>query len=204
MDRKPGALPVILSKDFPIWEPVLEATSALDMAGIREYILDQLAGDLTSIPSSPEKLLRWGISSSHQSLILEMLRFFAYRRLPLSEEEVITLGEHAARVMFVRERVRTTFLSNPLVRFGRDISPHNMCSKRTECRKFIIEAIVQNMTGSPNEIPKDDASDIFQVTSNRVCAQCQPIKLEMARTLRKGDLDDILRESSEGHVPNRE
>jgi hypothetical protein len=154
--RKPGTLPVILSKDFSVWEPVLQATSALDMVDIQEYILDQLAADVTSLPSSPEGLLHWAIRCSHQALTVAILRFFAYRRLPLSPEEVITLGEHTARVMFVRERVRTKFLSSSS-RLVHDISPHNMCTKRTECRQIVIEAISHNMTCSlSNTLRKPD------------------------------------------------
>jgi hypothetical protein len=194
----------MISQDFSIWEPVLQAISALDMVGIQEYILDQLSADLTSVPSSSEKLLQWAVPCSHQVLTVESLRFFAYRHLPLSPEEVITPREHTAWVMFVRERVRTEFLSNSS-QLVHDISSHNMCPKRTECRKTIIEAILRNVTGSLGNIPKGNTSDIFKVTSKRLlCTYCHPIKLEMAHAIRKGELDAVIRESAEGHVPSHD
>ncbi|KAG8727876.1 hypothetical protein FRC11_012275, partial [Ceratobasidium sp. 423] len=201
---KPGTLPVILSKDFPTWEPVLEATSALDMAGIQEYILDQLACDTTDISSTPEKLLQWATRASHQGLKLEGLRIFAYRRLPLSPGEVITLGEHAAQAMFTRERIRTMLLSQPVTWLEDEIYPHNMCSRRPGCRTAILKAIIQNITIPPNNLPKGDVSDIFQVAPDGLCLRCQPIRVELARAVRKGKLDSIVRDSSTGHVPDHD
>ncbi|CAE7185919.1 unnamed protein product [Rhizoctonia solani] len=197
---KPGELPTVTSKDFATWEPVLEAASALDMLGIQEYILDQLARDTTNISSAPDKLLQWAMRFGHQGLILESLRIFAYRRLPLSPGEVIILGEHAARVLFTRERIRTTLLSQPVAWLEDEIYPHNMCSKRPSCRAAILKAVVQNLTISPNKLPKGDVSDIFQVAPDGLCARCQPIRVELARALRKGRLDRVVQESSRGHL----
>ncbi|KAH7332542.1 hypothetical protein B0J17DRAFT_151299 [Rhizoctonia solani] len=201
---KPGTLPIVLSKDFPTWEPILEAASALDMVGIQEYILDQLAGDITYISPVPDKLFQWATRASHQALMAESLRIFAYRRLPLSPEEVITLGEHAAQVMFARERVRTTILSQPTTWLEDEIHPHNMCSRRSRCRLVVLKAIIQNLTTSPNKLPKDDVSDILQVAPDGLCPRCQPIRVELARVLRRGKLDSIVRENSKGHVPDHD
>ncbi|KDN44967.1 hypothetical protein RSAG8_05140, partial [Rhizoctonia solani AG-8 WAC10335] len=220
--KKPGILPAVLSKDIPIREPVLEATSALDMLGIQECILDQLAGDMSNISPAPEKLLQWGTRFDHRGLMLEEkllqwgtrfdhrglmlegLRIFVYRRLPLSPGEVITLGEHASRVMFARERIRIMLLSQPLNWLEDEIYPHNMCSRRPGCRTAVLKAIIQNLTVSPNKLPKDDTSDIFQVASDGLCARCQPIRVEVARALKKGKLDGVVQESSQGHGPDHD
>ncbi|CAE6429888.1 unnamed protein product [Rhizoctonia solani] len=201
---KPGALPAISSKDLPIWEPVLETTSALDMLGIQQYILDQLASDTTNILPAPEKLLRWATRFDHEGLLLEGLRTFAYRRLPPSPGEVMALGEHGANVMFTRERLRTVLLSQPMTWLEDEICPHNMCSRRPTCRAAILKSIVQNLTISPNKLHKDDMSDIFQVAPDGLCGRCQPIRVELARALRKGKLDNVIQESSQGHAPDHD
>ncbi|KAJ1302369.1 hypothetical protein OPQ81_001182 [Rhizoctonia solani] len=131
--KKPGTLPAISHNDFPTWEPVLEAASALDMPNIQEYILNRLADNPTSIPheSGPLKMLHWAARTSHDGLMLEGFRTLAWRRLPILPSEMALLGNSlAARAMYVRERARTGLLSQQLSWLEEDINPHNLCSTR--------------------------------------------------------------------------
>ncbi|KDN44970.1 hypothetical protein RSAG8_05143, partial [Rhizoctonia solani AG-8 WAC10335] len=197
--KKPGALPKISHNDFITWEPVLEAASALDMIGIQEYILDQLADNPTSIPhpSGPLKMLHWAARTSHDGLMLEGLRTLAWRRLPILPSEIAVLGDTlAARAMYIRERARTGLLSQQLPWLEEDIHPHNLCSTRDVCRARIFKAITRNLILSPKELPSNDVSDIFQLSelsgSNGLCSRCQSIKSDIAGTIKRGKLDQRL------------
>ncbi|KDN44968.1 hypothetical protein RSAG8_05141, partial [Rhizoctonia solani AG-8 WAC10335] len=68
----------------------------------------------------------------------------------------------------------------------------------------VLKAIIQNLPVSPNKLPKDDTSDIFQVASDGLCAHRQPIRVEVARALKKGKLDGVVQESSQGHAPDHD
>ncbi|CAE6487244.1 unnamed protein product [Rhizoctonia solani] len=197
--KKPGALPAISHNDFSTWEPVLEATFALDMAGIQEYILDRLADNPTTIPHAlgPLKMLQWAARASHDGLMLEGLRTLAWRRLPILPSEVEVLGTKlTAQAMYVRERARTGLLSQQITWLEEDIHPHNLCSSRDVCRAKIFKTITRNLTMSPKELPSNDVSDIFQLPelsgSNGPCSRCQSIKADIARSIRRGKLDQKL------------
>ncbi|KAH7332543.1 hypothetical protein B0J17DRAFT_709589 [Rhizoctonia solani] len=154
--RKPGALPAISHNDFSTWEPVLEATSALDMTSIQEYILDQLADNPTTIPHAlgPLKMLQWAARASHDGLMLEGLRTLAWRRLPILPSEVEVLGINlTAQAMYVRERARTGLLSQQISWLEEDIHPHNLCPSRDICRAKIFKTITRNLTTSPKNSP---------------------------------------------------
>ncbi|CAE6429894.1 unnamed protein product [Rhizoctonia solani] len=201
--KKPGELPKISHNDFPTWEPVLEVTFALDMAGIQEYILDRLADNPTDIPHpfGPLNMLRWAARASHDGLMLEGLRTLAWRRLPILPSEIAVLGEGlAARAMYVRERARTGLLSQQLSWLEEDIHPHNMCSSRDACRAKIFKIINRNLTLSPKELPSNDVSDIFQIPevsgNNGLCPRCQSIRPDIARSIKRGKLDQKLFDKS--------
>src|SRR5690349_3006141 len=110
-----GIFPPVLVKDLDTWEPVLEATDALQMIGVQNYILSQFQDDKAGIGSKPTRLFSWAMRSELplDTLKLECFYALAYRCRPLSAAEMNTLGcETSAQVVRTRENLRL-FLLNP-------------------------------------------------------------------------------------------
>lgn len=197
-------MPAIQVKQLYIWEPVLEATMALQMPSIQRYILTKFEQDHANVAFDPVNLLSWAMRSDAalDSLKLECFQILAYRRLSLSPTEGMILGVKAATlVMYVRERIRSMFISSDSLQ--RDIVPHSTCGTKSACQKHIFHQIVKNLTMDPLALHlKDgiqDKSDIFQIESGgQYCYECGPTISDLARSLRRVRLDAEVRKCIEG------
>ncbi|CAE6466708.1 unnamed protein product [Rhizoctonia solani] len=199
-----GKLPAIQVKDFNTWEPVLEATLALQMPGIQRYIIAGFEQDEHSISLEAVSLLSWAMQcdAALETLKFECLRTLAYRRRSLSQNEGILLGaKTATAVMRIRERIRSLFIFSDALQ--RDIRPHNTCGTRSACQKYIFQQIVKNLTMDPfapeTTETNQDQSDIFQIDSGGMyCYECGPTLVEIARSLRQAKLDEELHRCIDG------
>ncbi|CAE6469800.1 unnamed protein product [Rhizoctonia solani] len=199
-----GKLPTVQVKDFNTWEPVLEATLALQMPSIQRYILAGFEKDERNISLEAVGLLSWAIrcDAPLEALKFECFRTLAYRRQSLSQNEGILLGaKTATAVMRIRERIRSLFIFSDALQ--RDIRPHNTCGTRSACQKYIFQQIVKNLTMDPfaPETTKTshDQSDIFQIDSEGMyCYECGPTLVEIARSLRQAKLDEELHRCIDG------
>ncbi|CAE6437614.1 unnamed protein product [Rhizoctonia solani] len=193
-----GKLPTIRVKDFSAWEPVLEATLALQMPGIQRYIMSGFEADEDNIPSQVINLLGWAVrcDTPLEALKFECFRTLAYRRQALSQDEGMFLGaKTTTTVMRIRERIRSLFIFSETLQ--KDIRPHSTCGTRAACQKYVFQQIVKNLTMDTfgPETPEDsqDNADIFQIDSGGLyCYECGPTLIEIARALRRAKLDEEL------------
>ncbi|KAH7332541.1 hypothetical protein B0J17DRAFT_678106 [Rhizoctonia solani] len=168
-----GKLPVVQVKDFETWEPVLEATFALQMPSIQRYIMAGFEQDECNIALEAIGLLSWAMRCDAP---LEALKFECFRTLAL-------------------------FIFSDALQ--KDIRPHGTCGTRIACQKYIFQEIVKNLTMDPfgpesAEFTRDN-SDIFQVdTSGLYCYECGPTLVEIARSLRQAKLDEELHRCVDG------
>lgn len=205
-----GVFPPILVKDFAEWERVLEATEALQMTGVQNFILARLQDDKGEIKTTPVRLLGWAIRSELplEVLKLECFLTLAYRRRPLSETEVNLLGGKAtAEVIRVREKIRGLFLSNSTSAESllSHIHTHSSCTRNLYCRTVAFKQIIHNMTKDDPTNEQDD-SDIFQIDSpNHLCdwGRCASKSSldDISPSLRKAVLDDEVRRCVFGVEP---
>ncbi|KAJ1302370.1 hypothetical protein OPQ81_001183 [Rhizoctonia solani] len=199
-----GKLPTVQVKDFGDWEPVLEATLALQMPSIQRYIMAGFEQDEHNIASNAVDLLGWAMrcDAPLQALKFECFRTLAYRRQSLSQNEGIFLGVKAATaVMRIRERIRSLFIFSDALQ--KDIRPHRTCGTRVACQKYIFQQIVKNLTIDPFAPDTleciQDKSDIFQIDSEDFyCYECGPTLVEIARSLRQAKLDEELKRCVDG------
>lgn len=214
--RKFGVFPEILVRDLDTWETVLEATQALQMADIQDFILSKLEGGNPDVVAQEAvRLLRLATSISHNGLELECLRMLTYRCRPISHTEGATLGGvTTAKIAFIRERVRTLLLSSP-TEFRGIILLHNSCHSRAPCQQAILTGVIKNVTAHseydstrgdhdifkismyhPRNDPKDPRWDSYNKFRyyDEVCLLCGPIVDELAGSLKKARLDTEIRE----------
>ncbi|CAE6502052.1 unnamed protein product [Rhizoctonia solani] len=199
-----GNLPTVQVKDFNAWEPVLEATLALQMPSIQRYIMANFELDGDNIALEAVNLLSWAIrcEAPLEALRFECFRALAYRRRSLSQNEGMLLGaKTATAVMQIRERIRSLFIFSDALQ--KDVRPHSTCGTRTACQKHVFQQIVKNLTMDPfgpetTECAQDN-SDIFQIDSSCFyCYECGPTLIEIARSLRQAKLDEELHRCVEG------
>lgn len=209
--RVMGIFPPVLVKDFAQWQAVLEATEALQMTGVRNYILTRLQDDQADIKTEPIRLLGWAMRSELplETLKLECVYALAYRCRPLSEAEMHVLGYKAsAQVMRARERIRGLFLSNAasvkftLLLSRLDIRIQPPCG-RQECQNIIFKEIIQNLSkDSPacDSEQEQDNSSVFRILLKNVSGLCHACRCapqatldETGLSLNKAKLDDEVR-----------
>lgn len=198
--KEAGKVPEVWAKDINHWEPVLEATRALQMTGVQNCILDKFENDTSGISSEPVKLLAWALRSDVplEKLKLECTRALVYRCLPILPNEGITLGGKAvAQLMYTRERVRALLASlSGLGSLAQNIILSDSCGSPSSCRGKIYQAIIKNMNMDPQKKPKHSLqADIFQIDDNSMCDVCRPNKVSLASTLKapNGRLDQEIR-----------
>ncbi|KDN44966.1 hypothetical protein RSAG8_05139, partial [Rhizoctonia solani AG-8 WAC10335] len=109
-----GKLPAVQVKDFNVWEPVLEATLALQMPSIQRYIMAGFEQDEQNIPLEAVGLLSWAMrcDAPLEALKFECFRTLAYRRQSLSQNEGMILGAKTATVV-MRGYSPPQYLRNP-------------------------------------------------------------------------------------------
>lgn len=196
--REAGKVPEVWAKDINQWEPILEATRALQMTGVQNCILDKFENDISGISSEPAKLLAWAIRSDVplEKLKLECARALVFRCLPILPNEGVTLGGKAtAQLMYTRERVRAS-LSTLSGTLPQSIILSDSCHSPSSCRNKIYQAILKNMNTDPQKKFKHSLqADIFQIDDNSMCDACRPNKVTLANTLKapNGRLDQEIR-----------
>ncbi|CAE6349374.1 unnamed protein product [Rhizoctonia solani] len=199
-----GKLPTVQVKDFSAWEPVLEATLALQMPSIQRYIMEGFEADQHNIALEAVNLLGWAVrcDAALEALKFECFRTLAYRRQSLSQHEGMFLGaKTTTAIMRIRERIRSLFIFSDALQ--KDIRPHGTCGTRIACQKYIFQQIVKNLTMDPfapeTTENSQDNSDIFQIDSGGLyCYECGPTLVEIARSLRQAKLDEELHRCVDG------
>lgn len=185
-----GELPTVRIQDLDAWEPVLEATLALQMADIRAHIISKFKSDTTAIPSEAIRLLTWVMRPEIEcnELKLDCIRALVYRRLPITSSEAAVLGtKTTSEIMYIREQVRT-FLS---ARTTPITISAIYCTTRKDCEEKILKAIIQNMTTDWMSRPDQGKLDIFLIDNFFACQTCTLNRNYLAGSLKQtsGELD---------------
>jgi hypothetical protein len=133
--------------DLDHWEPVLDATSALQIPSVQQYIIQGIRDDKQKISRDTPRLLRLAIRIQREDLEWDCIFDLAYRAHPISPSECFALGlRTVVMVMTVRERARN-HLKYELSRY----SLSQNCSK--DCRSAIVQAIQRQLqTPSPERM----------------------------------------------------
>lgn len=215
-----GVFPPILVKDFAKWEPVLNATEALQMTSVQNYILSRFQDNQADVKTEPIRLLSWAMRSGLplESLRLECFYALAYRRRPLSGAEINVLGgESTALVVRIREKIRGLFFLIPdsagsLMTY---IPTYTGCKQRSAHQSAIFEQIIRNMT--EDDPPSDSGSkqdnlNILQILHEEIpggswyaCVCSSLSNLEsIAPQLRKAKLDEVVQRYVLGVTPSVE
>ncbi|KAF8596114.1 hypothetical protein BDV93DRAFT_78736 [Ceratobasidium sp. AG-I] len=87
-----GALPNVTIKDLDVWEPVLDATLALQFTGIQDYISRGLCNDKKNIHLFTSRLFNIADRIGDEDLKWECYYEFFYRVRPLSLDDGRILG----------------------------------------------------------------------------------------------------------------
>ncbi|KAB5588543.1 hypothetical protein CTheo_8018 [Ceratobasidium theobromae] len=167
------------------------------MPDIQNYVLENFEEDRPNIAPRAIQLLPLAVRLNSKWLELECFRSLAFRRRPISREELIALGpKMMAQATYVRERVRTAILSSGL---PKAISLHASCSEPLSCFYFITQKVQANMTANPRNLynfrsSDEDEADIFDISikdtefiGSKLCDDCQPIVNELSELIRFSD-----------------
>ncbi|CAE6513942.1 unnamed protein product [Rhizoctonia solani] len=148
-------------KQLDEWKCVLQATVALQMTDTRKFILTRLDADTPNIQRDTAKLLRLSLDydEAPPSLFTACLRILAYRRKPLTPDEVNILGgEGTCLTNNAREKIRESLSLCAIgVRPSKDF-------RRGEHAECISGAFSKMIRRSPDARLQqtDDTHDIFE------------------------------------------
>ncbi|KAH7335658.1 hypothetical protein B0J17DRAFT_707614 [Rhizoctonia solani] len=147
-----------------------QATVALQMSDTREFILTQLNKDVPNLKRGAAKLLRISLDyeEAPRSLSTACLGLLAYRRKPITPDEVRVLGENGTSLVSrTREGVRES-LSSWMIKQFQQIA-HGEC---------ILNAFSRILRTPSDEKLRDtsDRYDIFLDASSYVtCDRCSQV-----------------------------
>lgn len=180
--RPVGVVPSVMAKDLDIWEPVLEATVALQIPDVQAAILSKLQAD-RDFPTVASRLLKIATKIDVKDLKTECIRALAYRVQPLSLAEGVNLGAAlTVQVMDIREKVRQK-IYNRLNWETMDVS--ETCKKPQHCRSLIVNMIQATLGQSPVSKP-----NIFDIDDHpNLCGPCRSCRLDLAAGYKRDKLD---------------
>lgn len=193
--RELGVFPKIVIKELDVWEPVLKATTALQMDSARKYILSRLEDDLPYLSTEAARLLSIVMlyDETPEELALGCLRRLIYRRGPLTLHEAAVLGlDVTLKVMTARERLRILFHS-PSLYESVPISD-NCLDWQGSCQKEICQQIAHNLAEELTHESHRDDSDILDIIVNVPgCPPCSDEWDDLADTFKRERLDGEIR-----------
>ncbi|CAE6349329.1 unnamed protein product [Rhizoctonia solani] len=199
--RAVGVLPEILIQEQEKWDSVLQATIPLQMSGLRKHVLANFKGELHNNPGSAAKLLGMAVkyNDTPNSLKLRCLYTLVFLRRAISATEFVALGENAtSQVVAIRDRIRILIAATP--GYWTTIHRHYLCLGGTSCQNFIHERVFNDLkdTDPLQEYYRTDSS-IFDIPEdNRICANCGPIRIDLAGTMAKDELGGEIRRCGVG------
>ncbi|KAF8596124.1 hypothetical protein BDV93DRAFT_563667 [Ceratobasidium sp. AG-I] len=180
-----GLLPTVTVKELDLWEPVLDATSALELLGTQNCIVKMLCADKKHFLSSTSRLLNLANRINHEELKWCCYYEFFHRIQPLSFSECAVLGASDLSVITrIRELVRGEIWT--LTRT--DMVTGKLCKDPRGCSELIL-SLVRKQIGKCNQIAAKGS--IFETSeSTSLCSHCDPRGSDWAGVCRVKKLDE--------------
>lgn len=176
-------MPTVRIQDLDFWDPVLEASLALQMTGIQTFILGKFEEKKYQVEPVAMRLLIWVVRCevAFRGLKMNCIRALVYRCQPISSIEGTALGTKlATQIMHIRERVRTTLLSNP-ESIQEQIRTNLRLNATSGCPKHIYQALVKNLSVDSTKQSAHGQANIFQLDADSMCGGCRKFSHRIAR-----------------------
>jgi hypothetical protein len=170
--------------ELDYWEPVLDASVALEIGCLQNDILKKLGADKKKISKVTPRLLNIANRLDDDDLRWDCYYDLVYRAHSISRKCCTDLGSELALITTVRERVRNDLMWELT---ADDINCSKACLTPDSCREGLVEVIHQQMQApSPSRM----FSSVFDIgTNDNICQCCDAYRVKLANSYRTKQLD---------------
>ncbi|KAF8596121.1 hypothetical protein BDV93DRAFT_563664 [Ceratobasidium sp. AG-I] len=184
-----GVLPSVETKDLGYWEPVLDASLALQVPSIESYILEKLGCTRKASPSMTARLLGIATRLGYEDLKWECYFDLIYRTYPLGLGELEVLEKQTIELITtIRELVRDD-LAWELN--DEDVQASKACQRPAGCRDVIVQSIRERLRDFSGNNMGECVFDIEN--SGGLCQSCDRSCRLLAHSYRRNSLDETVR-----------